>query len=367
MSGYRDDRDDYGRRREDEERGRRGFDDRRDRVGYYGGRGAEPLDAAYDDRFPPGRDERGARDYGGDPREYRDRDYSRNDFENEAVGQRGERYDYDPAARGRDGRRREDERREDERRGGGGLRARERGRGDYDEREGRSLWEEGREYFARRGRGRGRTSRSHVRCRDIMTRDVTVATREMTLEEVARMMRDEDTGVIPVVERVQNAPLHTGANESAANAPHAGASAATGTSSAAAPVLPVSPAPVGESPEARRINASVHGNGRLVGLVTDRDIVVRALAEGRDARATRAEEIMTAEVHTAHPNDRVIDAVRKMGDKQVRRIPIVDRDGILRGIISMADVALETDDDRELAEALEEISSGQSFWNRIFG
>jgi hypothetical protein len=51
----------------------------------------------------------------------------------------------------------------------------------------------------------------------------------------------------------------------------------------------------------------------------------------------------------------------------VRRIPIVDQDRTLRGIISMADVALETNDDRELAEALEEISSGSSFWNRIFG
>jgi CBS-domain-containing membrane protein len=71
-------------------------------------------------------------------------------------------------------------------------------------------------------------------------------------------------------------------------------------------------------------------------------------------------------VHTAEPNDRVIDAIRKMGDKQVRRIPVCDRDGNLRGIISMADVALETEADRELAQALEEISSGSSFWNRIF-
>ncbi|PYS93986.1 MAG: CBS domain-containing protein, partial [Acidobacteria bacterium] len=73
------------------------------------------------------------------------------------------------------------------------------------------------------------------------------------------------------------------------------------------------------------------------------------------------------DIHTAQPNDRVIEVVRKMGDKQVRRIPVVDRDRNLRGIISMADVALETNDDRELADALEEISSGSSFWNRIFG
>ncbi|HEY9282625.1 MAG TPA: CBS domain-containing protein, partial [Pyrinomonadaceae bacterium] len=130
---------------------------------------------------------------------------------------------------------------------------------------------------------------------------------------------------------------------------------------------PLPAAPVGHSPEARRINADIHGNGRLVGLITDRDIAVRAVAEGRDTRTVRAEEIMTADVHTAQPNDRVIDAIRKMGDKQVRRIPIVDREGTLRGIISMADVALETDDDRELAEALEEISSGSSFWSKIFG
>ena len=56
-----------------------------------------------------------------------------------------------------------------------------------------------------------------------------------------------------------------------------------------------------------------------------------------------------------------------MGDKQVRRIPVVSDDGILRGIISMADVVLETEADHELAGALEEISSGASFWNRVFG
>ena len=265
-------------------------------------------------------DERRAPDGG---RDYRDRDYFRSDYETGAVGRRGEARDYEggrgdqlPPAYGYRGR--------DERDYGEGR----------EERQGR---DDGRDYFARRGYRGGRTSRSHVRCRDIMTRDVTVATRDATLEEVARMMRDEDTGVIPVVEREGGGPPPSPGGESA----------------------PAAPTPRG----AERAG----GNGRLVGLITDRDIVVRALAEGRDARATRAEEIMTAEVHAAHPNDRVIDAIRKMGDKQVRRIPIVDREGILRGIISMADVALETDDDRELAEALEEISSGHSFWNRIFG
>jgi CBS domain-containing protein len=289
MSRYRDDRDDY-----------------------YGGRRSTEEDR------------RG--------RDYRDRDYFGNDYGTGAVGRRGEGYDYERERR-------------DERPPAYGYR----GRDERDDAEGRGerppLRDDGRDYFARRAYGRGRTSRSHVRCRDIMTRDVTVAARDATLEEVARMMRDEDTGVIPVVERAGD----------------------TATKGAAASGSSAPPDRGGEPAEARRGGALPNGNGRLVGLITDRDIVVRALAEGRDARATRAEEIMTAEVHAAHPNDRVIDAIRKMGDKQVRRIPIVDREGTLRGIISMADVALETDDDRELAEALEEISSGHSFWNRIFG
>ncbi len=181
-------------------------------------------------------------------------------------------------------------------------------------------------------------SRSHLRCRDIMTRDVTVATRETTLQQVAAMMRDEDTGIIPVVEPAPSAEV---ADQDSAQTKRA-------------------------EREKRRGNRSTD-NGKLVGLITDRDIVVRALAEGRDARIVRAEEIMTADVHSARPNDRVIDAIRKMGDKQVRRIPVVDEMGNLRGIISMADIALETEEDRELADALEEISSGASFWSKMFG
>ncbi|HWW75827.1 MAG TPA: CBS domain-containing protein, partial [Pyrinomonadaceae bacterium] len=172
-------------------------------------------------------------------------------------------------------------------------------------------------------------SRSHLRCRDIMTRDVTVALRDTSLDQVARMMRDEDTGVIPVVE-----PGET---------------------------------PSDSVTEVQRVPARTQANGRLVGLITDRDIVIRALAEGQDARTVTAESVMTTDLYTVRPNDRVIEAIRKMGDKQVRRLPVVDREGNLRGIISMADIALETEADRELGEALEEISSGASFWNRIFG
>lgn len=205
----------------------------------------------------------------------------------------------------------------------------------------RAFFEESREYARGRESGgarpapRGRRARrSHLRCRDIMTRDVTVATRESTLEEVARMMKDEDTGIIPIIEQ-NDAPGN--ASESVDEPRRAGSSRITS------------------------------GNGKLVGLITDRDIVIRAVAEGKDTRTTRAEEVMTTDVHSAKPNDRVIDAIRKMGDKQVRRIPIVGENGNLRGIISMADIALETEEDEELADALEEISSGASFWSKIFG
>lgn len=284
-----------------------GSDDRYDseRMGYSRGGSTRGRDYGYDESYGArGRGLGGGRDL--DRRE----DYGRGGY--------GEQADY----------------RYDESRYGGtsGRRGGER----YDD---RSAYEEGRDYLRRqfgdRGRGRG-SERSRLKCRDIMTKDVTVATRDTSLEEVARMMRDEDTGVIPVVER-QDATTTT---------------TDTGGEGAGA---------------GGRTDTRTYGNGRLVGLITDRDIVIRAIAEGKDARSTRAEEIMTDDIHTAQPNDRVIDVIRKMGDKQVRRIPVVDSGGNLRGIISMADIALETEEDRELADALEEISSGSSFWSKIFG
>ncbi len=76
---------------------------------------------------------------------------------------------------------------------------------------------------------------------------------------------------------------------------------------------------------------------------------------------------MTTDISTARPNDRVVDVIRKMGEKQVRRIPVVGEDNRLLGMISMADVAVETEADLELADAIEDISKGSSFWRRIFG
>ena len=103
--------------------------------------------------------------------------------------------------------------------------------------------------------------------------------------------------------------------------------------------------------------------GKLIGIVTDRDIVVRAVAEGKSADSSIG-EVMTSELFTVGPDDFVFEAIRLMGDKQVRRVPVIDNEGQLAGIIAMADVALETEDQREIAETLEEISTGSGFWKR---
>jgi CBS domain-containing protein len=103
--------------------------------------------------------------------------------------------------------------------------------------------------------------------------------------------------------------------------------------------------------------------GKLVGIVTDRDIVVRAVAAGLESTSPIA-EAMTKEVFSVKPEDFAFEAIRLMGDRQVRRVPVVNESGELAGIIAMADVALEMEDEREIAEALEEISSGSGFWGK---
>lgn len=150
------------------------------------------------------------------------------------------------------------------------------------------------------------SDKSRMRCREIMTGKVSVANGEMTLQDVAKMLKDGDIGILPVVEKDTN---------------------------------------------------------KLLGLVTDRDIVVRAVAEGRGIE-TPVSEIMTMTLYTAKPDDFAFQAIRTMGDKQVRRVPIVNDEGVLQGIVSMADVALEMEDEREIAETLEEISSGAGFWKK---
>ncbi|MEO7540064.1 MAG: CBS domain-containing protein, partial [Pyrinomonadaceae bacterium] len=123
------------------------------------------------------------------------------------------------------------------------------------------------------------TAIARMRCSEIMTKNVRTASPEMTLKDVAVLMRDGDMGAVPVID-----------------------------------------------------------NGKLVGILTDRDIVVRCIAADKAGDAP-VSDVMTTELFTVTPDDFVFEAIRLMGDKQIRRIPVVGTDGELAGIIAMADVA----------------------------
>jgi CBS domain-containing protein len=149
-----------------------------------------------------------------------------------------------------------------------------------------------------------KTIGARIRCGELMTKTVRTTSSSSSLRDVAAIMRDGDVGAVPIVD-----------------------------------------------------------DERLVGIVTDRDIVIRAIAEGMAADSP-VSLVMTTDLVTVRPDDYVFEAARLMGEKQVRRLPVVDIDGSLAGIIAMADVALSMDDEEQIAETLEEISSGASFWQK---
>lgn len=140
--------------------------------------------------------------------------------------------------------------------------------------------------------------------KDIMTRDVEVVSPESSLSEVAEKMKRFDTGVLPVC-------------------------------------------------DGRRVR----------GMITDRDIVVRGIAERRDITTMRASEIMTPEVVYCYENDSVKHASKLMQDRQIRRVIVVDREKNLVGIVSIGDLALESGKNRVAGETLSEISKPWSSSN----
>ncbi len=137
-----------------------------------------------------------------------------------------------------------------------------------------------------------------MRAQDIMTKDPRVVTPETPVQEAARLMQSEDTGVLPVVENQQS-----------------------------------------------RI---------LVGVVTDRDLALRVVAEGKTSASVR--DAMSSGVKTAKPDDNVKDVMDLMAREQVRRVPIVDDRGMVVGIVSQADVVLQARNDRKAEQTIEEIS-----------
>ena len=94
---------------------------------------------------------------------------------------------------------------------------------------------------------------------------------------------------------------------------------------------------------------------RLVGTVTDRDIAIRVVAEGKDPESTRVTEIASTDLVTVDPRQDLDEALRLMAKHQVRRLPVVEDDGRLVGVVAQADVARSAHDART-GELVEEIS-----------
>jgi CBS domain-containing protein len=94
---------------------------------------------------------------------------------------------------------------------------------------------------------------------------------------------------------------------------------------------------------------------QLAGMVTDRDIVIRAIAEGKDPRGMPVREVASRELVTVNADEELSSALQLMASQQVRRLPVVDDDGRLVGILAQADVAVEAKE-KDVGEMVEEIS-----------
>ncbi len=122
-----------------------------------------------------------------------------------------------------------------------------------------------------------------MRVQDVMTPDPACATKDTSLTDVARMMQEDDTGVIPVLDKVPD--------------------------------------------------------GKLIGMVTDRDIVLRTLANGEDPYQMAAGDIMSAPAVSVSPDDDMEKCLRLMEEHQIRRVPVANQSGRCVGIVSQADLA----------------------------
>ena len=131
---------------------------------------------------------------------------------------------------------------------------------------------------------------------EAMTRNPKTVSTDQTVVDAARIMKQEDAGIVPIVD--------------------------------------------GE---------------KLVGVITDRDITITVVAEGKDPQTTRVTEIASRDLVTVDPQQDLDEALRLMASHQVRRLPVVEEDGRLVGILAQADVA-RTADDAKTGEVVEEIS-----------
>jgi len=100
----------------------------------------------------------------------------------------------------------------------------------------------------------------------------------------------------------------------------------------------------------------VREGNKIVGLLTDRDIVIRALAANRDSRTTTVKDVMSSEIARCTTEDSVDDASGIMRENKVRRLLVVDNDGTPVGIISLGDIAAKTESEQLAGQTLEDVS-----------
>ncbi|MBC8001864.1 MAG: CBS domain-containing protein [Opitutaceae bacterium] len=100
-------------------------------------------------------------------------------------------------------------------------------------------------------------------------------------------------------------------------------------------------------------------SNKLTGILTDRDIVLKIVASGKDVNSATIDEAMTSNPVTCRPDDHLETAMDRMAQHQIRRIPIVDGKNCIVGIISQADVATRVDMPAQTAEVLEDISQSK--------
>ncbi|MBA3272062.1 MAG: CBS domain-containing protein [Acidobacteria bacterium] len=97
-------------------------------------------------------------------------------------------------------------------------------------------------------------------------------------------------------------------------------------------------------------------NSKLIGVLTDRDIVLKVVAAGRDPRSTAVSEVMTNEPIACLPQESIESVMELMATRQLRRIPIVDKDGAIVGIVSQADIATRLASPEETGQIVQAIS-----------
>lgn len=137
-------------------------------------------------------------------------------------------------------------------------------------------------------------------CGDVMTREPACCEPADSIKRVAELMKSEDIGAVPVVES--------------------------------------------------------RSSRKLLGIVTDRDVVVKVLAAGRAIESATVRDAMSTNPVTCHEDADVSEAVSRMAERQVRRIPVVDSAGTLQGIIAQADIATRVQRDKTTGELVEAIS-----------